>query len=77
MKESILAYLDFNKIFKLYINALDIRLKVVFMQKDKNSRDWVICYEAKILLLVKMMPKLFENDTIKLQLMAQLNLLIA
>ncbi len=31
MEEPILAYFDFNKIFKLYMDALDIELEVVLI----------------------------------------------
>jgi len=34
MKESILTYLDFNKMFKLYTNALDVGLEAILMQED-------------------------------------------
>ncbi len=30
-EKPILAYFDFNKIFKLYINALNIELKTILM----------------------------------------------
>jgi len=39
MEESILAYPDFNKMFKLYINASDVRLEVVLMQEDNQGKD--------------------------------------
>ncbi len=39
MEKSILAYPNFNKIFKLYMNASDIRLGAVFMQKNEIKKD--------------------------------------
>ena len=36
--------------FKLYIDAFNIRLRAVLMQEDNQGKDRVICYEAKILL---------------------------
>ncbi len=53
MKEFILTYPDFDKMFKLYTDALDIRLEVVLIQKDDQEKDRVICYEAKTLLLAE------------------------
>ncbi len=53
MKEFILAYSNFNKMFKLYMNALDIELEAILMQKDNQKRNQVVCYKAKILLLAK------------------------
>ncbi len=50
MEEPILAYPDFNKMFKLYTNASDIELEVVLMQEDNQGKDRVIYYEAKTLL---------------------------
>jgi len=47
------VYSDFNKIFKLYIDTLDIGLEAVLMQKDDQGKDQVICYKAKTLLLVE------------------------
>ena len=41
---------DFNKMFKLYTDISNIRLKAVLMQEDNQEKDWVICYEAKTLL---------------------------
>ncbi len=52
-EEPILAYSDFNKIFKLYIDTSDMGLKAVLMQKDDQGKDQVICYEAKTLLPVE------------------------
>ena len=34
MKEPILAYSNFNKMFKLYIDASDVGLEAVLMQED-------------------------------------------
>jgi len=39
MKESILAYPNFNKMFKLYIDVSDIGLEAVLMQKDNQEKD--------------------------------------
>ncbi len=39
MKESILAYPNFNKIFKLYTDASDIELEVVLIQEDDQRKD--------------------------------------
>ena len=50
MKEPILTHSDFNKMFKLYIDASDVGLGVVLMQEDNQGKDRVICYEAKTLL---------------------------
>ncbi len=37
MKESILAYPNFNKMFKLYIDVLNIKLEAILMQcKTEN-----------------------------------------
>ncbi len=62
MEESILAYPDFNKMFKLYINASDVRLEVVLMQEDNQGKDWVICYEAKTLLLAEKNYSITEKE---------------
>ncbi len=53
MEEPILIYLDFNKMFKLYTDILDIILGAVLIQKDDQEKDQVICYEAKTLLSAK------------------------
>ncbi len=53
MEKLILAYFDFNKMFKLYIDALDIELGVVLIQENDNRRDQVVYYEAKTLLFAK------------------------
>ncbi len=53
MEKLILAHPDFNKIFKLYTDALDIRLGVVLMQENDQERDRMVCYEAKTLLPMK------------------------
>ncbi len=39
MEEPILAYSDFNKMFKLYIDALNVGLKAVLMQEDDQEKD--------------------------------------
>ncbi len=62
IEESILTYPDFNKIFKLYINASDIRLGAILMQKDDQKKDRVICYEAKTLLLVEKNYPMMEKE---------------
>src|SRR6266498_3124999 len=41
---------NFTKMFKLYTDASDVRLRVVLMQEDDQGKDQVICYEAKTLL---------------------------
>ncbi len=44
---------DFTKMFKLYTDALDEELGIVFMQEDDQGKDRVICYKAKTLLSAK------------------------
>ena len=53
MKKLILMHSDFNKIFKLYTDASDVKLKAVLMQEDDQEKDRVICYKAKTLLSAK------------------------
>ena len=48
-KELILVYPHWNKLFKLYIDTLDIRLKAILTQDDNNEKERVIVYEAKTL----------------------------
>src|SRR6266498_4403074 len=45
--ESIRAYLDFNKPFKLYTDASDTGLGVVLAQDDKGRKERVIAYKAR------------------------------
>ncbi len=39
--------------FKLYIDASDVRLKAVLMQENDQGKDQVIYYKAKTLLLAE------------------------
>ena len=38
-KEFILAYTDFNKMFKLYTDASDIGLEAILMQENDQGKD--------------------------------------
>ncbi len=49
-EEPILVHPDFTKMFKLYIDASDVGLGVVLMQKDDQEKDRVIYYKAKTFL---------------------------
>ena len=44
---SIRTYLNFDKLFKLYIDAPDLGLGAVLVQDDKQERERVIAYNAK------------------------------
>ncbi len=45
--EPIRVHPDFNKPFKLYTNILDIGLRAVLTQDDKEEKKKVIAYEAR------------------------------
>ncbi len=45
--EPIRAHPDFNKSFKLYIDALDTSLGAVLTQDDEEEKERVIAYEAR------------------------------
>jgi len=45
--ESIKAYSDFNKSFKLYTDASDTGLGAVLAQNDEEEKEKVIAYEAR------------------------------
>jgi len=53
IEEPILAYPNFTKMFRLYIDTSDVGLEVVLMQKDDQRKDRVICYKVKTLLLAE------------------------
>ena len=48
-EEPILAHPNWDKPFKLYIDASDMGLEAVLIQDDENEKERVIAYEAKTL----------------------------
>ena len=48
-EEPILAHPNWDKPFKLYIDASDIGLEVILTQDDNNGKERVIAYETRIL----------------------------
>ncbi len=55
-------HLDFNKMFKLYTDASDVRLEAVLMQKDDQEKDQVICYKTKTLLSAEKNYLIIEKE---------------
>ena len=51
--ESIRVHPDFNKPFKLYIDASDTSLGAVLAQDDEEGKESVIAYEAKKLSILE------------------------
>ena len=47
MTEPIWAHFNFNKPFKLYMNASNIGLRVILTQDDEEGKERVIAYEAR------------------------------
>jgi len=48
--------------FKLYIDASDVRLKAVLMQENDQGKDQVIYYKAKTLLLAEKNYLIIEKE---------------
>ena len=51
--ESIRAYPDFNKPFKLYTDASDTDLGTVLAQNDEEGKERVIAYEVRRLSILE------------------------
>jgi len=39
--------------FKQYMNILDIRLEAIFIQKNDQKKNRIICYKVKTLIPIK------------------------